>query len=42
MLILKPVFCFSKEAAEGNQMTRLLEEAGEDKRRVQTCSNNSL
>lgn len=38
MLILKPLFCYSKEAAEGNQMTMIVK-SEEDKCSAQICLN---
>lgn len=39
MLILKPPFCCSKEAAEGNQMTMIVGRSEGDKCGVQICSS---
>lgn len=39
MLILNLLFCCSKEAAEGNQMTMIVGKSEEDKCSVQTCLN---
>lgn len=36
MLILKPLFCYSEEAAEGNQMTMIVK-SEEDKCSAQIC-----
>lgn len=41
MLILKLLFCCSKEAAEGNQMTKIVGKSEEDKCMLEQTPSNA-